>query len=327
MTSHASRRTAHPGRSSSFYKYMATNIYTKRPFSLQEQVEKLESKGLCFCNKEEAQLFLGDVSYYRFRAYTYPFQDNSVDGDHLFVKDGICFEDIRELYLFDRDLRSLLFNVIARIEVSIRTRITQIYSERSRDGHWFLNTDLYRCNFEKITDDIASDVNRSNEEFIKHYYDKYGIPELPPSWMSLEVVSFGTLSRLYQSLKKDSVKKQLALSYGVADVNVFENWLHAISNLRNCCAHHGRVWNRRFMVQLVLPYNTSRLFMDRNFMGIVRRNKLFPLLSSIKYLLDGIDSQNSFKEDLFSLLNRKVRLLSLRDMGFPANWDSQPIWK
>ena len=38
MTSHASRRTAHPGRSSSFYKYMATNIYTKRPFSLQEQV-------------------------------------------------------------------------------------------------------------------------------------------------------------------------------------------------------------------------------------------------------------------------------------------------
>ena len=170
-------------------------------------------------------------------------------------------------------------------------------------------------------------MNRSNEEFIKHYYDKYGIPELPPSWMSLEVVSFGTLSRLYQSLKKDSVKKQLALSYGVADVNVFENWLHAISNLRNCCAHHGRVWNRRFMVQLVLPYNTSRLFMDRNFMGIVRRNKLFPLLSSIKYLLDGIDSQNSFKEDLFSLLNRKVRLLSLRDMGFPANWDSQPIWK
>lgn len=74
---------------------------------MQEQVEKLESKELCFYNKEEAQLFLFDVSYYRLRAYTYLFQDNSVDGDHLFIKDDVSFEDIRELYLFDRDLRSL----------------------------------------------------------------------------------------------------------------------------------------------------------------------------------------------------------------------------
>ena len=23
------------------------------------------------------------------------------------------------------------------------------------------------------------------------------------------------------------------------------NWLHAIAVLRNCCAHHSRIWNRR----------------------------------------------------------------------------------
>ncbi|MDO4171828.1 MAG: Abi family protein, partial [Prevotellaceae bacterium] len=66
---------------------MAQNNYSKRPFSLQEQINKLESKGLYFDNKEEAEQFLFDVSYYRLRAYTYPFQDNSEGGDHLFIRD------------------------------------------------------------------------------------------------------------------------------------------------------------------------------------------------------------------------------------------------
>lgn len=327
MTSHASRRPAHPGRSSSFYRFMSANTYDKRPFSLSEQVDKLESKGLLFDDKKEAEQFLFDVSYYRLRAYTYPFQDNSDDGEHLFVRDDIHFSEITDLYKFDRDLRSLLFNAIARIEVSIRARMTQIYSEQTGDSHWFLNKELYRCDFDRLIEDIGADVNRSNEEFIKHYYNKYDEPELPPCWMSLEVVSFGTLSRLYQSLKKDDNKKRLAQSYGIADINVFENWFHAISNLRNCCAHHGRIWNRRFMVNMVLPYNTSRLFMDRESLNTVKRNKLFPLLSAIKYLLDSIDESNNFKDILLSMLNRNIRLLSLRDMGFPSNWKQLSIWR
>lgn len=294
---------------------------------MSEQVDKLESKGLIFYDKKEAEHFLFDVSYYRLRAYTYPFQDNSGDGEHLFVRDDIYFSEIINLYKFDRDLRFLVFNAIARIEVSLRARITQIYSEQTGDCHWFLNKELYRCDFDKLVKDIAADVNRSNEEFIKHYYNKYDEPEMPPCWMSLEVVSFGTLSRLYQSLKKDGNKKRLAQSYGIADISVFENWLHAISNLRNCCAHHGRIWNRRFMINMVLPYNTSRLFMDRKSLNTIKRNKLFPLLSAIKYLLDSIDASNDFKEILRSLLNRNLRLLSLRDMGFPSNWNQLSVWK
>lgn len=66
--------------------------------------------------------------------------------------------------------------------------------------------------------------------------------------------------------------------------------------------------------------------MDRNFIGKVRRNKLFPLLSAIKFLLDSIEPQNSFREELLALLNRNVRLLSLHDMGFLDGWNTQPIW-
>lgn len=305
---------------------MSAKTYNKRPLGLSEQVDKLEEKGLLFDDKKEAERFLFDVSYYRFRAYTYPFQDNSEKGEHLFVKENIRFSDVTDLYKFDRDLRSLVFNAIARIEVSVRARMTQIYSESTGDSHWFLDKELYRYGFDKPIADVEADVSRSNEDFIKHYHAKYGEPALPPCWMPLEVVSLGTLSRLYQSLKKDDNKKRLAQSYGIADISVFENWLHAISNLRNSCAHHGRIWNRRFMVNMVLPYNTSRLFMNRDSLAAIKRNKIFPLLSAIKFLLDSIDSSNNFKETLCKLLNRDVCLLSMHDMGFPSKWQNIPVW-
>lgn len=67
--------------------------------------------------------------------------------------------------------------------------------------------------------------------------------------------------------------------------------------------------------------------MNRDCLPTIKRNKLFPLLSAIKFLLDSIDTSNDFKEILFSLLNRDIRLLSLRDMGFPSCWKQLPVWQ
>jgi len=47
----------------------------------------------------------------------------------------------------------------------------------------------------------------------------------------------------------DSRKEYITEQFGLKKVAILENWLHAISNLRNCCAHHSRTWNRRFMVK------------------------------------------------------------------------------
>lgn len=63
-------------------------------------------------------------------------------------------------------------------------------------------------------DEIKSEVKRSNEDFIKHYYNKYDNPPMSPAWMTLEVLSLGTLSRLYQLLKKSPEKKSIAKAFG-----------------------------------------------------------------------------------------------------------------
>ena len=76
--------------------------YTKRPLPLAEQVTRLKQRGLVFDDENEAIAYLFNISYYRLRAYTYPFQENGEDSEHNFTRKDIHFKDIIDLYCFDR---------------------------------------------------------------------------------------------------------------------------------------------------------------------------------------------------------------------------------
>ena len=301
--------------------------YTKKPLTIVGQVVRLKQRGLVFDDENEAIAYLSNISYYRLRAYTYPFQENGEDSGHNFVRRDIHFKDIIDLYCFDRRLRSFIFNAIEKIEVAVRAKIVQVYAETTGNSHWYDDKSLYRFAYDDLMEHIETDVNRSNEDFIKHYNSKYGNPPMPPSWMALEVVSFATLSRLFQSLKLDNRKEHITGQFGLKKVAILENWLHAISNLRNCCAHHSRIWNSRFMVSVILPYDTLYPFMNRAMIRQIRTNKLFAELSCIAYILDIISPGSSFKKNIKELLESDCRLLDLKDMGFPKNWKSLPVWQ
>lgn len=306
--------------------------YTKKPLTVDEQIDRLEQRGLNFSDRKLAKNYLQNISYYRLRAYTFPFQDNKDPyADHEFLRDDIDFSDIIDLYVFDRRLRNLVFNELEKIEVAIRTQLSLVYSNKSQDPFWYLDNRWFsrasQDDFSYLIEEVTSDVNRSNEDFIKHYKTKYDSPEMPPTWMSLEVVSFGTLSRMYKLLDKSPEKKQIAMAFGIGNDDIFANWLHAFSNLRNCCAHHSRIWNRRFVVHLKLPYNTTHPFLMPGNTGAIKETKLFALLSAIKYVADILSPDNSFKKNLITLLNDQHRLLTYKEMGFPSNWQELPVWK
>ena len=94
--------------------------YNKPPIDIPSQIALLKSRGLAFRDKNKAAHYLSNISYYRLRAYTYPFQEDT-ENDHSF-KEGIFFEDIIELYVFDRKLRILVFDAIEKIEIALRTK-------------------------------------------------------------------------------------------------------------------------------------------------------------------------------------------------------------
>jgi len=56
-------------------------------------------------------------------------------------------------------------------------------------------------------------VQRSKEEFIKEHFIKYDKPEFPPAWKTLELASFGTLSKLYYNFADNKVKKRVAREF------------------------------------------------------------------------------------------------------------------
>ena len=108
--------------------------YTKKPLTVAEQIDRLEQRGLNFSDRKLAKNYLQNISYYRLRAYTFPFQDNKNPCvDHEFLRDDIDFSDIIDLNVFDRRLRNLVFNELEKIEVAIRTHLSLVYSNKSQD--------------------------------------------------------------------------------------------------------------------------------------------------------------------------------------------------
>ena len=192
-------------------------FYSKPPVSVLDQIDKLKKRGLIFGNESLALSYLSDISYYRLRAYTYPFQDNT-DPNHTFIV-KISFEEIIELYEFDRSLSHLVFEALEKIEIAMRTQI--IYQWAMVNGsHWQVNPSLYRypTGYANLITSLQSEINRSNETFIEHYKKTYNNPAEPPSWMSLEVSSFGLLSQMFQNLKKGPEKLAVTKHFGLNEI-------------------------------------------------------------------------------------------------------------
>lgn len=104
--------------------------------------------------------------------------------------------------ILTRHFAYLFFDALETIEVALRTQI--IYHFAMEYGsHWQNKPNLYRDKkrYHQQALKIKKEIDRSEEVFIKHYCSRYKNPGGPPSWVCLEVVSIGTLSKLFQNLK------------------------------------------------------------------------------------------------------------------------------
>lgn len=295
--------------------------YNKPAITIQDQIAKLKTRGLVIADDNKAASYLSNISFYRLRAYTFPFQNNK-DPNHPFIQQ-ITFEEIINLYVFDRQFRLFVLDAIEKIEISMRTQV--IYHWALNHGsHWHLNGSLFRnsVQFAKDYTRLQQEVDRSVETFIDHYKTKYSNPPEPPAWMSLEVSSFGLLSLMFRNLKLGNEKKAVTKYYGLNDVGILESWMHSFSNIRNICAHHSRLWNRRLTAHIKLPSNPTNPFIQNN---NILPYKMYASLCCIKYILDKISPGNTFKDRLLELM-KTCPLAQEKEMGFPVNWKNDPFW-
>lgn len=188
-----------------------------------------------------------------------------------------------------------------------------------------MNSDLFKNKpiYDNCLANIKSELGRSKEDFIQEHFSKYSSPPFPPAWKTLEVVSFGTLSKLYCNMQDAEVKKLVAKDFYLPQYPFLENWIKCACVLRNYCARHARLWNRRFPLIPKLPQSLPLTWIANR---DVRPIKLYAQLCYLAYMEQSINPRGNFKEKIFRLLSPAPRPL-LKSIGIPAAWQSEPLWK
>ncbi len=297
---------------------MSSN-FDKPALNLEQQVDLLLSSGLIIEDREKAKYYLRFIGYYRLSGYALPFQNGTTSRR---FKPYTKFDNVLDLYVFDRKLRLLVMDALERIEIAVRAVVSDTLSIK-HNPHWFMDKNLFQAEFRH--DEFLGIVKRevgyekvatAQQPFIRHYYETYGYPELPPSWMIFEVLSFGTVSQIYKFLHLPE-QKEIASTFNLDD-KVMRSWLRTISYLRNLCAHHSRLWNRRFTIKPLIA-NSYRTYLKEN-------DRFYAQAVVVQILLKEIVGNSHWADRLASLIEKHPSLPS-KNMGFPTDWRDQVLWK
>ena len=299
-------------------------IYNKVATTIDAQLAQLQARGLEIIDLDQAKHFLNNISYYRLEGYWWPMQADKVN--HIF-KPNSRFVDVIALYNFDRELRLLIFDIIERIEIGFRTKVIYHLSHELTPW-WFENSSNFKDAVAHTKSLILIDreLQQSKDIFITQHYTTYHTDtRRPPAWKTFEVVSFGTLSKLYSNLQTGiKAKDVIAQELNLVNHTYLPSWLQTIAQIRNICAHHGRLWNKnlpgrpKLLSKPPAPWLTQVPSAKDHIM-------LYIHICCMKYMLDVISPGHHFTPKLADLLKRYPSV-DLNALGFPSTWNNEPLW-
>ena len=302
--------------------------FAKPALTVPQQVLKLRSRGLQIDDVQEAEHYLRYIGYYRLSAYALPLQQGNVP-DKPFKK-GATFRNLLDLYRFDRELRLLVIDAVERIEVAARSLIVNEMSIR-HGPHWFMDAVHFnpaspRFKHHELLNRIDKEftipaggnnpARPHHEVFINHYFTKYTTPYLPPAWLVAETLTLGTWSQIFENLRVSGERKAIAVHFGV-DEQILRIWLHALTYLRNLCAHHARLWNRQTVIKIQIAKK------HQSFLKVNDRFYAFAVI--IHDLMQRIAPQTGWHQRLEKLLMDHP-FVDPAAMGYPNNWQTEHFW-
>ena len=334
------------------------------PLSVADLAEKLISNGLTCNNESERDLIerrLRSVSYYRLEEYTWPYRKISSENPAVRssgFKSGVSIGLIWNTYLFDRRLRILLLDAIERFEVAWKNHITQVLVEHA--GRNNPQTDLVLLpKFASIDANGISRMDRwikkANEAYnecrdvrIEHCRQVHGTTDVRdlPLWILMEILSFGAVQKLYAAMD-ESLQNEVAMRMG-AEVAVLNGSVRLLRQVRNSCAHHGRVWNRQWKTWSKNQQKLVALFSDKpqDAAWYCQQEKgcwvtpsrsgghlsMPPYVTAFVFLLCGywlkqIAHTSSWKTRVERIIQPHGMLtVNAKMAGFVDGWHNHPLW-
>ncbi len=302
---------------------------SKKTFkTLDEQIGILKEKGLIINDEEKAKEILFRENYFFINGYRHLFQRDNYDAKFIA---GTTFEELYATFIFDRNIRNIMFKYILIIENNVKSvigyQMSRKYGYKEKD---YLNPKNFNQDNIKIRQvyDVLNKVKRQlrvngkQHAATNHYLNNYGYI---PMWVLVKVLSFGIISEVYGILK---IEDQIAIaSYYNLHASTLQVYLQILSNFRNLCAHEDILYDHR--LQKVIPdsiyherLNIEKVDDEYKF----GKNDLFSLIIIMKEML----TKEEFNDVLYQIgyevdiLDGKVDTVPLKTilnkMGFPSNF-------
>lgn len=279
----------------------------KPPTTYDQQLDILRSRGVSAVDTEACKRILERVNYYRLTAYLLPFKQ--ADGNY---EPGTDFMRAYRIYEFDRKLRRILFSAIETIEIYLRAEFSYFHAHKyGAEGYMDPANFSSRHDAQRFKETIEREIrNNSASLFVKHHEQVYG--GRFPFWVAVELFTFGMLSFFYSDLFPQDQKYLSKRLYSTVPQNVI-SWLRCCTDLRNICAHYGRLYYRVFSaVPAHLGLSSKQ---ERSLWGAVLAVKaLYP---------DAAQWGNEILPALARLFDEYRSDIDLHHIAFPSDWLNQ----
>ena len=274
--------------------------------TFDEQLDLLEKRNCFISDPVFCKQVLQRINYYRFSAYFLPFRTESG-----MYKEGTSFHRVYRIYEFDRKMRQILFSAIEQVELYFRTQLAYFHAHKYGPLGY-----MDAANYGKKHDHVRfqqlfnEEVRRNRKIlFVKHHLEKYAGNF--PVWVATELFSFGMLSYFYGDMRTPDKKELARMLYGTTCHNL-DSWLRCCTDLRNICAHYGRLYYRIFSAVPVTPDGFP----------IELGRRLFDNIVMLKFLYPDSERWNSeVLPSIAALIEEYSGDIELRHIGFPEEWE------
>jgi len=289
--------------------------YEYKRLSVDTYIASLYSDGLQTSKKFNTQAIrdlILNIGIFKLKGYAKAFRGSLSD---------YSIDDLFELYNADREISSNMFNLSSKIEVKLKAYLIETVYEHTDNPFFYLLKESYiedfTINNESIYDWEVKPANpKQKSEIYLHYRDYYLVnydfesnktkylagKELinltnkmeinyPPFHYFVENMTLGALIKILSKLTIDNqrILKLVANRFNILNPQVFLNYLLRLKEIRNRCAHNGRLFNRNYR-------GVKAHTKHKEFRKTIFEHKLIDVYYSLYLLLEGKNKFDNVEE-------------------------------
>jgi len=291
--------------------------YTYKRLDIRCYLQSLYDDGLNRSTKytdDELFLIIQDIGIFRFKGYVKAFRNNISNYSIDFIID---------IHNLDREISSKLFKMTSQIEIKLKSILIETVYNLTDNPFCYLLKSNYKNDFTMPFDSIqdwemkpTNAEQKKKSEVYLHYRDyylntysfisnkvKYTLDDksivkisnsssldinFPPFHYFIENITLGVLINIISQLTIDTndILKIIGKQFGFYNSSVFLNYLLRLKEVRNRCAHNGRLFNRNYR-------GIKAIGIHQTFRKVIYEHKLIDVYLSFLYMInDNINIKN-----------------------------------